>query len=122
MASFTQPVNVSELVQRLLEQGVEATINRCGAEFCGHRGGEHALDNRCLVCDCSHFSSRDMASDLLIALKLAGLIVPASRDTTEIRGAHVPSVAKAKHALICACGCGELTRGGTFKRGLWLPR
>lgn len=60
---------MNEFIRALLEYA-EPTARWCGVENCLHRNFEHALNNRCLVCKCQHFSARTDAEDLRTALRL----------------------------------------------------
>jgi hypothetical protein len=48
---------------------VEPTVHWCGTDNCQHRGSEHDLNNRCLVCDCKTFSSRTYGEDMATILR-----------------------------------------------------
>jgi hypothetical protein len=57
-----------EKVSRFLEF-VEPTVHWCGTDNCQHRGSEHGVNNKCLVCDCKTFSSRTYGEDMATILR-----------------------------------------------------
>lgn len=55
-------------ISRLLDF-VEPTVHWCGTDGCLHRGSEHDLNNRCLICSCSTFSARTFGEDMATILR-----------------------------------------------------
>ena len=55
-------------ISRLLDF-VEPHVHWCGTDGCLHRGSEHDLNNRCLVCPCRTFSSRTYGEDMETILR-----------------------------------------------------
>lgn len=47
-------MNLEELITDMISGIVEPAFYECA--ICGHAGGDHRLNNTCMLCDCSHFS------------------------------------------------------------------
>lgn len=63
---------IISLAHRLADAGVTPGIQYCGTEGCMHTGSVHSsMGNRCLVCDCTCFSTRTPVADLAVALTIA---------------------------------------------------
>lgn len=63
---------VISIAHRLADAGVAPHVQYCGTEGCMHTGSVHSsMGNRCLVCECEHFSTRTPVADLAVALTIA---------------------------------------------------
>lgn len=61
---MNRPISITRLLKY-----VEPVVHWCGTENCLHRNNEHGLNNKCLVCDCQHYSDRTYGEDMVTILK-----------------------------------------------------